>query len=323
MEPTDLGNGITYLIETIDASRASRYLGENKDNRKPSPSWVRTLAARQQRDEWMFTGDPIRFDRDGYLRDGQHRLSMVVQTGIPIEVPVIRGLDPNVFMVLDTGKRRELDTVLYILQYPNPHPLSVVIKEIWAYLGNLRPSGVSNDLFVRFMREHPEIEDSVNFYQERKGNEHVNLVGFSKPLTVSHYLLCRVDKEKGEDFITEIMFGRNPVTGAAVTGAASTLRTTLIKWARPMPQGKKAPDSAALFAIIQVWNQVQAGKESKAQVRYPKADRLKIPQSIIPRGFPKDLFFQPGRQLSLIDMEEAGEGEQENAEEATASNSTE
>ena len=110
-------------------------------------------------------------------------------------------------------------------------------------------------------------------------------------------------------------------SAVACQGNCQSSNSRMIKWARPMPQGKKAPDSAALFAIIQIWNQVQAGKESKAQVRYPKADKLKTPQSIIPRGFPKDLLFQPGRQLSLIDMEQAGEGEQENAEEAFASNS--
>lgn len=72
---------VTFTRETIDPEKAREYLSKNRDNRKLSPSWVRALALRQKRREWLFTRDPIRFDWDDFLRDGQHRLSMVIDTG--------------------------------------------------------------------------------------------------------------------------------------------------------------------------------------------------------------------------------------------------
>ena len=305
-QANDVGTtGVTYVLETIGPDEAKEYLAKNKDNRKLSASWVRTLSLRQKRGEWQFTGDPIRFDSNDYLRDGQHRLNMVVETGEPIKAIVIRGLDPKVFMVLDTGKKRDLDTVLDILDYRHSGPLAGVVKDVWAYLADQTPAGVSHEMFVAFLKEHPAIVNSVAFYQDRKSHQNVNLVGYSKALTVAHYLLCQIDRDKGEDFVTRLIYGRDSA------GALLTLRNTLIKWSRPGPNKKKATEATALYAIIQVWNAVESGRETKAQIRIPSVDKLKSPRTITPRGFPKSMFIKPSRQLSLIEMLQSDESEEE------------
>ena len=301
---------ITFAIETIDREKAREYLNRNKDNRKLSSSWIRTLALRQKRKEWVFTGDPIRFDKYGYLRDGQHRLNMVLETGDPIEAMVIHGLDPKVFMVMDTGKKRGLDTVLDIMDYPHAGPLSNVLTDVYAYLSDQRPSGLSHDMYVAFLGEHEDIVDSVNFYQDRKSHQSVRLLGFSKAVTVAHYLFSQINRDKADDFITRLIFGSD------TTGPLLTLRNTLIKWSRPGPNTKKPSDAAALHAIIQVWNAVEAGRETKAQIRAPSAAKLKSPRAITPRGFPRNLFIKPDRQLSLIDMLQSDEEERENGVDA-------
>ena len=51
-------------------------------------------------------GETIKFDSKGNLLDGQHRLSMVVKTGITMETHALFGVDSKGFLTLDSGKKR-------------------------------------------------------------------------------------------------------------------------------------------------------------------------------------------------------------------------
>ena len=52
------------------------------------------------------TGDAIRFNKQGQMIDGQHRCLAVVESGTTIVVTVIEGLDDEVYLVLDKGRKR-------------------------------------------------------------------------------------------------------------------------------------------------------------------------------------------------------------------------
>ena len=47
-----------------------------------------------QNGEWKLNGKSICFDWNGRLLNGQHRLSAVVRSGVPLTTLVVRGLDP-------------------------------------------------------------------------------------------------------------------------------------------------------------------------------------------------------------------------------------
>ncbi len=115
---------MTFDLETIDREKAQQYIAKNVGNRPVSRPHLNQLISRQQRAEWKTNGDSIRFDSNGDLRDGQHRLHMVMLTGIPIEAVVIRGVDPDAFVTMDTGKNRTITDVLAIRKEPNPRLLA-------------------------------------------------------------------------------------------------------------------------------------------------------------------------------------------------------
>ena len=48
----------------------------------------------------------ILFDRYGWLRDGQHRLTAVVATGVPIVANVVMGASETAVQATDTGSKR-------------------------------------------------------------------------------------------------------------------------------------------------------------------------------------------------------------------------
>lgn len=103
-------------------------------------------------------------------------------------------------MVMDTGKKRGLDTVLDIMSYPYAAPLANVIPDIYAYFADQKATGLSHDMFIAFLEEHEEIVQSVTFYQERKSHPTARLLGYPKALTVAHYLLSQIDSQKGREF---------------------------------------------------------------------------------------------------------------------------
>ena len=58
------------------------------------------------RSDWYLTGDCLKFDADGVLRDGQNRLRSSVTSGVPFLTHVVFAIPPEAFDVLDSGTVR-------------------------------------------------------------------------------------------------------------------------------------------------------------------------------------------------------------------------
>ena len=61
----------------------------------------------------------IKLDQFGQVMDGQHRLLACIMAAMPIRSLVARGVDRDVFPVLDTGKNRTPGDVIGIAGYQN------------------------------------------------------------------------------------------------------------------------------------------------------------------------------------------------------------
>ncbi|GAI62369.1 unnamed protein product [marine sediment metagenome] len=181
-------------IETIDKERAQEYIAKIDGNRPLSNGYVGWLIGRQRRGEWQTNGDSIKFDKNGVLRDGQHRLMMVMQTGMPIEVVVVREIDPVAFITMDTGKNRNLADVLAINKYQNSKLLASALGWVRRYLVNrMYPTGgrTSHEQHLAVLDKHPELQESVRFYIDL-GNP-TGSPGY-RPITPAiHYLFSRID----------------------------------------------------------------------------------------------------------------------------------
>jgi hypothetical protein len=86
---------------------ASEWLAiANVDNRNLRAPKVQDLARVMLRDRFKYNGDAVRFDRDGRLLDGQHRLGAIVESGCSQTMLVVFGLDPDVWPTIDIGTKR-------------------------------------------------------------------------------------------------------------------------------------------------------------------------------------------------------------------------
>lgn len=102
---------VTSKIEVFSPSNAGIEVEKYKNYRTISDRWVKVLARMMLAMEWII-GDPIKYDEDGNLIDGFHRLNAVVAAGISVAFLVIRGLPRTSTKVIDTGKSRSVAQVL-------------------------------------------------------------------------------------------------------------------------------------------------------------------------------------------------------------------
>lgn len=105
---------MSATLEIITPAVALRYLSSNFEdkenriqNRELDKHTLGKYMSDMENNRWE-VAEPILFDNQNRLLDGQGRCTAVLKTGIPIICWVIRGLSPTVFSVIDCGKKRTL-----------------------------------------------------------------------------------------------------------------------------------------------------------------------------------------------------------------------
>jgi hypothetical protein len=81
-----------------------------------------------ERGDWQLTGEAIKLDDQGRVRDGQNRLRAIVQAGIPVRSVVAHGVSEDTVDVMNTGRSRNAADVLHIHGYPNQNALAAAAR---------------------------------------------------------------------------------------------------------------------------------------------------------------------------------------------------
>ena len=77
---------VEYIVTTQKI--VDRLLDGNLKNRKINDNHMKKLSMDIRNGRWVFNGQPVIRDKDGYLRDGQHRLLAIKNAGYP-QVPIL------------------------------------------------------------------------------------------------------------------------------------------------------------------------------------------------------------------------------------------
>ena len=104
----------SVTIVEVTPEIARDWLGYNQKNRRPKKSTVQAYARDMAAGGWKLAGDPIRFDTDGNLLDGQHRLLACIIAERPFQTVVMRELNPGIMRVLDHGTKRTVGDQLHL-----------------------------------------------------------------------------------------------------------------------------------------------------------------------------------------------------------------
>lgn len=110
----------TFERVLVTPELASQLLDLNTDNRPIRKAEVAQWIDVIERGAWHYTHQGIAIDSNGILQDGQHRLTAIVRTDIPVEVQISVGMPPENFSAIDNGLRRNFRDVADRLHLPNP-----------------------------------------------------------------------------------------------------------------------------------------------------------------------------------------------------------
>lgn len=117
--------------ERITPAMAQEYLKFNTENyRSVNNLRVMTYANDMKAGKWQLNGEGIKFDSNGVLLDGQHRLQAIVKAGVPVDMLVVRDIQPGM-NVYDIGSTRSLGQIAKARGAVNAYFSSVIAAAAW------------------------------------------------------------------------------------------------------------------------------------------------------------------------------------------------
>lgn len=243
-------NVVTVRRRTITPDLAAEMLAKNRSNRKINQQIVQRYARTMESGGWLLNGETIKFDREGFMFDGQHRLSACVLTGKPFEAFVAEGLDREAFDTVDTGKGRTSADALYASGNTSNAPLV-------ASIANLAIKMETNSLRLnRYIEPHRVrewvAEHSPSVIEAAERVRKMNFLGFSPVLGLVYMIASEKDAAKADVFFNQLETGENLAKG----DPSLTLRETLIKHKSDRSYHKADVLSMAFAA----WNAFQMAK---------------------------------------------------------------
>ena len=127
MRKPQVGKKFRAEITVVTPAMAKKWLSENEENfRLPNNTRVHIYAAEMTAGAWKLNGESIKFDNDGKLRDGQHRLLAIVMSGVTIQTLVCYGLEED--YGVDRGMNRTVAQTLANQGLKNSAKIAAIAK---------------------------------------------------------------------------------------------------------------------------------------------------------------------------------------------------
>jgi hypothetical protein len=201
--PADHPEAIRFHYVEVTPDLAAQWLERNVLNRNVRKAEVSQLAKTMELGAWRLTAETLKFDGQGALLDGQHRLLAVVESGITVPFHVCEGLASDVKRHLDTGAKRSFGDVLKM--DGEAHSALLSNAAAWVYRYTLQQIGLhrlSHEECDQTIAQHPGIREFLPYASQVKGL----LPG---GLSVAWYYLCsRTHRDRATVFFTGLRRAR-------------------------------------------------------------------------------------------------------------------
>lgn len=249
----------------ITPELASRLLESNDRNRSIHEVKRLEYAKDMADGRWRVNGATICFDWNGRLIDGQHRLRACVKTGIPLDVFVIDGLDPESILTIDGGAARNLADVLRIEGESCSRAVAALATADarWNLVSPSAPFGAgSGNILTRtdihdWYRAHADdIRTGV-----RTGKNIGSACGFLLSQTMIGVLwlnLSRIDSDDADDFFQRLADGAGLEEGSPIL----TLRNTLARLKAQKDNGISTTPRYKAAITLKAWNRYRRGERA-------------------------------------------------------------
>lgn len=197
---TPIGPKPSASTVLVDVDTAQRWLETNAANRSIRDRQVNQYARDMAAGKWAFTGEPIKFAKDGRLLDGQHRLWAIVMAEVSLPLTVVRGLEDTAQSYMDTGTARTAKDALslngerYAAALGAVARLAILLES--EQQGTKLNNAVSHAEIFEWIDEHPESRDAVARWHNRK--REIGLPG--AVLSYCVYRFAQIDAPACDEF---------------------------------------------------------------------------------------------------------------------------
>lgn len=270
---------LSFQVELVTPELARKWLGRNEKNRSKNIDFIKSLAADMAAGRWRFTGDPIRFDVNGNLVDGQHRLEGVVLSNTPVRMAVMRGLPTDSQEFIDIGRSRTIGDRLKMRGVDNYAVRAGIARVMLGYkIGAVstvvNPKSVSNSHVIEFLEE-TNTDYGVAIVNVTKSMK----LAPPAPFGAAAQIAYRVDPQAADTF-----FGRQLVDGLGLAAGmpALALRNRLLG----TNAGSTKDRSDVFWLILRAFVLYQEGR-SVSKIQMPKGgwSSETVPHPLVPAHY--------------------------------------
>ena len=245
----DLDSGLWGRAMDVSPELAEEWLTDREgQNRTINDHRVDEYFRMMKEDYWMINGEPILFDENGKLLNGQHRLWATMRYGKTLQYMVIQVTgDPEALMsTLDQGKPRSGGDVLVIRGYASGNNVNALGSAIYRWERGMPFSmRVTPTEMMDTLHRHPDLVKSLSIGR-RLSDRFSGSALPSSALAALHYLFRKIDEAEADEFFERLIDGSNLSKGDPVL----TLRETIDRNKGP----KKLAPRVLYFYTIKAWN---------------------------------------------------------------------
>lgn len=218
---TEVRMGVNARVEDVTPAKAEKWLEKMAPNRHLRENVVMRHALSMEKGEWRLDGQAVKFDKNGLLIDGQHRLKAVELSGVTVPMLVVRGLEPDSMVTMDTGLKRTLADVLSLKGETAPVLLAATLVNTlqtrtaietgkWPNRGgSINPAIIypTNDWCLQLLESEPGIREAVKVSQTLLKKSGVSV--FPKVIATSLHILGEIDVDDSDAFFYSLNKGTN------------------------------------------------------------------------------------------------------------------
>ena len=224
----------TIQRRTIAPEEAKTILAKcNTHNRQMSQYHVDFLASEMKHGRFKDNGDAIRFDVNGNLIDGQHRLAACVKSGVPlVDVIVVLGLDPDAIDTIDSGKKRSASDKVHLRGYARSKNLAAVARMRLAYFnGDISATHKYSDLeILKTIEEKKDVLAEAVSMADKIYNSPLKVMPSVMAAVIS--LSLEYSREKTVEIVDKIASGEDLAAGDPCLMFRKTIAKHVGKWDR-------------------------------------------------------------------------------------------
>ncbi len=241
---------MNFKREEITPKKAADWLHKyNNKNRAINKGLVSVLATDMRANDWHDTGETIKFNGDGTLLDGQHRLAAVVESGVTIKPIVVRGLSSDAQAVMDSGMKRSFSNVLTMQGIPSANTVAGITAAIHKIKKKKTDRRLSNSMLMHVFQKHKTgILDAAQVVLQNRPK------GMPASISGALYYICRAklkDPDNADAFIDVLVNGTPYYQDDAVQVFRDKILTLKARHISPAPRSVLWGSVLALNAFRQ------------------------------------------------------------------------